>query len=332
MSDVHLSNPYSVLGVNPTDSLQTIEIAYRKLVKQTHPDTKGGSYDKFVEVNDAYTSIKKLMARSTHDSFQTREVEADYVQNSRGENIADGKVRTKHSGVQDYSSTIDISLREAVRGASLFVSIPITTMCEHCGGTGDVLGKSTLCYGCQGAGEVPKTSSSGSYYQVCNICQGTKKLVSNPCTWCKGSGDVAYARDINISIPAGSTTGTRICFPGAGIESKLGNGDLYISINVLPDTAITRKGLDLHTDIELPFTKMTLGGNAEVNMWDDKVVVPIEPGTPPNKVIRVRKKGSISTTGQVGDLVVHVRLQMPELPLTYKQRQAVKLLGSMLYK
>lgn len=66
-------NPYEVLGVKPGASQDEIKSAYRKLIKQYHPDQFGDNplknlaQDKMIEINEAYATLTK----SSNNSYSS---------------------------------------------------------------------------------------------------------------------------------------------------------------------------------------------------------------------------------------------------------------------
>jgi curved DNA-binding protein len=121
-------------------------------------------------------------------------------------------------------------------------------------------------------------------------------------------------RRVEVSIPPGARTGTRVRVPGAGPAAAGGQPtDLYLLLNVGEDPLYERHGDDLHTLVTIDAFKAMLGGEAEVHTMSGKVMLTIPPGTQPEQVFRVAGRGMprIKKAGQRGDLYIRVKVQVP---------------------
>ena len=72
--------------------------------------------------------------------------------------------------------------------------------------------------------------------RTCPECQGEGKVIKDPCPQCRGKGKIRRNRKVEIKVPAGVDTGSRLRMSGEGEAGELGGppGDLYIIINVKP--------------------------------------------------------------------------------------------------
>jgi molecular chaperone DnaJ len=149
----------------------------------------------------------------------------------------------------------------------------------------------------------------------CARCRGTGKIVKEPCHECKGQGRVRTSRKIDVKIPPGVDTGTRLRISGEGEGGVNGgpSGDLYILLEVAPDSRYQRDGADLHTRVDVAMPQASLGATVSVQTLDGAEKLDIPPGTQPGSVLRIKNRGmpNLRGTGH-GDLHIHVRVNVPK--------------------
>jgi molecular chaperone DnaJ len=159
----------------------------------------------------------------------------------------------------------------------------------------------------------------------CPMCLGRGQVPSKPCPTCKGSGEVRTKKRVNITVPPGTETGTRVRLAGQGGRGDDGGpaGDLIITFDVSPDRFFTREGLDVVAKVPLNIAQATLGSKVSVRtLGGKKVTIKIPPGTPPGKRFRVPGQG-VEKNGTKGDMIVEANVTVPE-KLTPEQEQMMK--------
>ena len=116
---------------------------------------------------------------------------------------------------------------------------------------------------------------------VCSECSGTGFIGNRECPACDGYGTVERVRSIEVTIPAGVDTGSKVRIAGQGGRGAAGgpNGDVYINVNVKPDSRFERNGSNLTTTIKIPLYTALLGGEALVPTPTGKVALTIPTGT-----------------------------------------------------
>jgi molecular chaperone DnaJ len=158
----------------------------------------------------------------------------------------------------------------------------------------------------------------------CPSCNGTGKIIREKCAECGGQGRVRAQHKVEVKIPPGVDTGTRLRISGEGEPGANGGqaGDLYLVVNVLEHKDFKREGGDLHTRLSVSFPQAALGCTLEVpTLYGGKESLDIPAGTQPGKVFTIRGEGVPRLRGPrgKGDLFVHVTVEVPE-KLTDRQR------------
>ena len=132
---------------------------------------------------------------------------------------------------------------------------------------------------------------------------------------------------LQVKIPAGIETGKSIRLAGKGMPGTGGGaaGDLFLKITVSEKTGWTRKGMDVYTDVEVPFTTAVFGGEALVHTLYGDVVCKIKAGTRSGTKIRLRGKGivSLKDSNVHGDQYAVVRIEVPS-DLSAEAKQKLK--------
>jgi len=352
---------YDVLGVSRSVGLDEIKKAYRKLALKYHPDRNKGNAEAeamFKEATEAYEVLRDDKKRKMYDQFGHAGVSGaaagqegfgrgaytDFSDIFSGtsfedifENLFSGmggfgfggstRGRTRVRRGADLRYNLEISLEDVYHGKEVKIQIPREEHCEKCGGVGSADGKLETCSICQGSGQVRRSSGFFSIASTCNHCGGEGQVVRNPCSSCKGTGLTMKKRMINIRIPAGIDSGTRLKVSGEGEAGPKGgpSGDLYVVIQVKKHPKFEREGMDLTTSIEIPVTTAILGGEVSVETIDGSSVrLKIPAGTQPDTTFRVRGKGlPYMGGGRYGDILVEAEIIIPK-SLNSKAKELVK--------
>lgn len=342
---------YDVLGVSKNASPEEIKKAYRQMAKKYHPDVNKedeNATEKFKEVAEAYEILgddqkKATYDRFGHDAFDPTKGGAGgfggFGEGAGGfGDIFDllfggaGGGQRRRTGPQrgsDREVRLDINFEDAVFGMEKDFEIQRVEKCAQCKGNGAEPGSPIkTCPQCQGAGQVRSSQSTpfGRFETVkpCSRCQGEGKIIEKPCTACKGSGQAKKKRTINVRIPAGIDTGSRLRMQGEGEAGVNGGpaGDLYITIVVKPHERFSRDGYTLICNIELDFVQAALGAEIDVPLLggaSHKLAIPA--GTQPGDVLTVKGKGIPHLHSQrSGELKVIVKIKIPT-KLTKKQKE-----------
>ena len=240
-----------------------------------------------------------------------------------------GGGRTRQRGPQrgeDVEATLEIPFRTAALGGTVPVQLEVTEECATCHGTGGAPGsKMQTCPECHGRGTVSFGQGGFAVNRPCPNCLGKGQVPTERCPTCNGAGDLRVRKTVQIKVPAGADTGTRVRLRGQGGKGTNGGpaGDIIITFSVQDDRFFRREGLDLIAHVPINIAQATLGSRVSVKTLDGKkVAIRIPPGTPNGKRFRVRGQG-IHREGAQGDLIVEADVTVPE-SLNPEQEKAMK--------
>src|SRR5918995_894442 len=232
-------DPYRTLGVDRKASDEEIKKAYRKLARQYHPDRNAGdksAEERFKEVQEAYSILSDPDKRKAYDS-------------------GGGRRPTRPERGRDLETEVHVSCDQAMEGAQVPVSVPLSAPCPTCRGTGAKPGTHpTVCSRCNGRGVEAESQGLFSISQPCSLCGGTGTEIKDPCPTCQGSGRTRQVKRYRVNIPAGVRDGSRVRLKGKGEAGPRGGpaGDLYAITRVGESPIFMRKGDNL--EVEVPIT------------------------------------------------------------------------------
>ena len=236
-----------------------------------------------------------------------------------------GRARGTEQG-QTVETTLEVPFRVAAQGGKVPIQLEVNEECPTCRGSGGAPGASVrVCPECSGRGVVSFGQGGFAVNRPCPMCMGRGQIPTERCPTCAGSGEVRTMKSLNITVPPGTDTGTKIRLKAQGGRGAGGGapGDLLITFQVLPDKFFRREGLDLIAAVPLNIAQATLGSKIRLNTLDGKrVSIRIPPGTPSGKRFRVRGQG-IAKDERRGDLIVETTIVVPET-LTEEQQRMMR--------
>ena len=346
---------YRVLGVAETATAKEITKAYRKLARDSHPDTHPGdaaAEDRFKEVSAAYDVLGDETKRKEYDEVRrlgpvggfgpggpgggpggtTFNVGADGLGDLLGQMFGRGRRgggASAAGGPQrgaDVEATLTLDFADAVHGLTTTLYLTTDAQCGTCNGSGAKPGTSPkVCSRCGGRGVVDDNQGFFSFSSPCQACAGRGVTIESPCPTCRGAGVEKRQREVQARIPAGVADGQKIRLKGRGAPGRNGGpaGDLIVECHVVAHARFGRDGDNLTVRVPVSFDQAALGGEIEVPTLDGSpVTLRIKAGTQPGSRHRVRGKGVV-TAKHHGDLIVTVDVQVPT-HLTAEQRSAVE--------
>jgi molecular chaperone DnaJ len=230
----------------------------------------------------------------------------------------------EHEPGGDLEYQIEIDFWDAVRGAVKKLTITRLDTCDTCHGTG-AIGTPQTCPVCHGAGTIQQAAGKMKFNVPCTRCGGTGKI-RKVCPTCSGEGRLRRTETIDVRIPAGVASGSRVRVPGKGNAGTMGAppGDLYLRVDVKPHTFFERRGDDLYTKVPVTVSEATLGAKVEVPTIDGRSLVRIPPATNSGKTLRLKEKGVPSArNGSRGDQYVEIQVIVPQ-PTDERVRNLMK--------
>ncbi len=290
---------YQALGVSRTAGADEIKKAYRKLALKYHPDRNPGdktAEDKFKDINEAYQVLSDPTKRQRYDQLGD-----SYSQWQRTGGTSDSFNWQEwfSQGQPGGGRRVDVRDFEDLFGSSFsdfFTSI----------------------FGGMGASTPRQRRRAAplNYEQPVSITlqeayKGTERSLK------------IDNRRYEVKIPGGAQSGTKVRIAGAGPTDQSGvKGDLYLVINVAPDSNYERKGADLYTETKIDLVTAVLGGQITVQTLNGSVSLTIPAGTQPGQTFRLTGRGMphLKDKQTHGDLYVRTRITIPK-QLSSKQRE-----------
>ena len=214
----------------------------------------------------------------------------------------------------DLEYVMDIDFWQAIRGTQTRLNITRYEICGTCHGSGGSGGGEVTCPQCKGAGTVSQMAGAMKFNLSCPKCGGTGKL-HNSCPTCGGDGRVTRTEQVDVRIPPGARTGSRLRVPGKGNAGTQGAppGDLYITTRVEEHPFFHREGDDIEIKLPVAVWEAALGAKIEAPSIDGKTQLKIPQGTKNGQKFRMREKGVLnSRTNQRGDQIVEVVVETPD--------------------
>jgi DnaJ-class molecular chaperone len=307
-------NFYDVLGVPRTASTKEIRAAYRKLARQHHPDVNPNdraAENKFKEVSAAYEVLGDEEKRKKYDKYGDRWEQADQIEEMRRRQSAGdwaangpGGFRFETSGAGDFGSIFENIFRRERGG-------PRAQRAPRRGQDVETPVEVSLEEAFHGTSRLLEFESA----EVCTTCAGTGEVAGAICHTCGGAGQVLRPRRLEVKVPAGVKTGSRVRIAGEGRPGSAGGppGDLFLVVTVKPHRRFERKGDDLYADVDVPLLDAVLGGEVEVPTLDGRVALRVKELTQNGTQVRLGGKGMprLPKPGERGDLFVRLRVNLP---------------------
>lgn len=302
---------YKILGIKDNDSSEAIKAAYRKLARKYHPDVAGNSNDailRFKEINEAYKILSNKVKKEEYDRmrrFYSYAKESSYTSKQTQNNTTNPQTKNfkKDSGFkfnwEDFISKKNransfhkTTTDEPKRGSDIHTEIEIS-----------------IFEAINGATKVINMLQT----QICPKCSGRKFVNNGICTHCNGKGELTSYKKFNVKIPAGIKDKSKIRLSGEGEYGKNGgkNGDLYITVNIKEPQNYKTEGLNILKTIPITPYEAVLGAVINIPTLKGAIPVKITPYTQNGQKIRLSGCGIVQNDN-VGDMIITVEIRVPD--------------------
>ena len=347
-----MSDHYKTLGVPRNASADEIKKAYRKLVRETHPDKHPddpAAEERFKQIAQANEVLSDPEKRKQYDllgeagmrgaapggGFDPRMFNQDGIDISDllggifGRGGRGGPRGPQPQRGHDLEASVTIAFRDSLNGARVSIGVEALAPCTVCHGSGAAPGTGpSTCPDCDGRGIRAQAQGFFSLSQPCLRCGGTGHVIEHPCLTCGGRGSTQRLRRYAVPIPAGIKDGARIRLRGKGEAGTHGAppGDLYVQVSVEPSPIFSRRGDDLVVDVPVLFSEAAAGATIEVPAPDgERVRLKLKAGTGDGVLLRARGRGAPKNgdSGKRGDLLARVHISVPS-KLSRAQKEALE--------
>jgi len=318
-------NYYETLGINRNATEKDVKQAFRRMARKYHPDVNPGNKDaeaRFKEMNEAFEVLSDKEKRQKYDQYGDQWQSAEQFARSRSgaeppygfqqsrsrtSPFADMDLNDLFGGLfggargrrprprrgQDIEHPIEVTLEEAFSGSERSISLETREPCPN--------------------------------------CQGTGLKQNAPCPNCQGSGSLPSVKRLQVKIPPGVKTGSRIRLAGKGGAGQAGatSGDLYLKVTVKPHTHFERRGDDLLTEVSVPLVVALLGGEITIPGLKGSLALRVPPETQNGRSFKLTRQGMPHLGKDTrGDLLARVKVVLPTR-LTEDEKQLIEKLAEM---
>lgn len=244
---------YGVLGLEKTATAAEIKKAYRKLALEHHPDRNQGpgaeaAAEKMRELNEAYSVLSDENKRASYDRFGLRDRSvgagpppdmAEFLERMgmrfSGFGFSGFGPPPHQTGPQqgaDVTGQLQVSLAEAILGATRVFEMTFNDYCPDCAGRGFT--RFDKCEECKGRGQVVWQQGNAQGIATCRACGGVGEFPLDPCSACVGKKTVPVSRRFEVGIPAGVYHGATLRLRGQGHTGLNGGppGDVLLRVRV----------------------------------------------------------------------------------------------------
>jgi len=332
---------YKILGVDRKATEKDIKSAYRKLARKHHPDVNPGdakAEGRFKDIGEAYEVLADKEKRQRYDTLGPnwqefagagaggRRASGTWPGAAGGNPFGHGTTGTPSGSPFGASNgNIEFDLGGMGGGEGGFSDFFEALFGGAGGRQATTSSRVRRSAPAQDLEETVSVSLAEAFtgterrFQIqsqepCPACQGIGLIKDGTCPSCAGSGFQPKLKTIEVKIPAGVRTGSRIRVKGeGGIGSDGSRGDLFVVAEVQPDARFQREEDDLSIDIPVDLTTALLGGDVSVPTPKGTTLslrIPAE--TPNGRVFRLRGVGMphLRGTGS-GDLLARVQVVLP---------------------
>jgi molecular chaperone DnaJ len=338
---------YEILGVERSASAEELKKNYRKIAMQCHPDKNPGdkkAEDRFKEAAEAYEVLSDQHKKEIYDQYGHEGLTntgfqgfsgfedvfshfSDIFEDAFGFGSSRGRSRTRSRAGADLRYDLNISFMDAAFGLTTTLDLEKLATCQDCQGSGAAPGTAPeACRTCQGRGQVIQSSGFFTISSTCPHCGGHGKIITKPCKRCHGQGKETVRKKVQLKIPAGVETGSRLRLRGEGEAGEHGGpqGDLYVFLTVQEHDFFHRSNDDIICRVPISFVQAALGATIEIPTLEEKEKLKVPKGTQTGRTFRLKGKGVPHLQGYGrGDQIIEIFVQTP-VDLNKKQEELLK--------
>lgn len=279
---------YKILGVDRNASDEEIKRTYRKLALKYHPDKNPDkdAADRFKEINEAYEVLGDPAKRAKFDQL--------------GASYKAWERMGGQPGGFDWS--------QWVGGAPGGVRVEVGDLGDLLGGFSDFFNAIFGDMPVSGRSTSRRTPGRGRDIEQNVQINLMEAYIGTTRTFMRDG------RRLEVKIPPGSKTGTKVRVSGQGQSGQRSSGDLYLVVTVEPDPRFERKGDDLYTDVNIGLYVTMLGGEVNVATPGGEVLLTIPPESQPGQQFRLKGRGmpNLNKPNKRGDLYVRLKVNLPK--------------------
>lgn len=338
-----MTDYYEILGVSKDATKDEIKSAFRKKARLLHPDVNKApdAEEKFKELGKAYETLSDDNKRATYDRYgedglknagfdtggpfasgfgDINDIFESFFGGFGGFGFGGGVDPNAPQRGDDLRYDIKLKFEEAVFGVNKEIKFDHLEICPDCKGTGAEAGtQKKTCPQCNGTGQVKTVTRTplGNFAQIttCPHCKGSGQVIEKPCKTCQGSGHVNKEKKVEIKIPAGVDTMSKIRVSGGGDCGINGgpNGDLFVVIHVEASKYYKRDGINVFTELEISPAQAVMGDVVTVKTLDGDKEIQIPAGAQHDNIVKIKGAGVpiISRPSQRGDHIVILKVKIP---------------------
>lgn len=337
---------YDILGIDRNAGDGDIKAAYRKKAMQFHPDRNPGdksAEEKFKEAAEAYEVLRDSQKRSIYDQYGHQGLEGsgfsgfggfEDIFSSFGDIFEDffgfgsgRRSQTRARRGADLRYDISLGFMEAAFGTETEITVEKLQACATCQGNGCEPGSQPeICNACGGSGQVSRSQGFFTVRTTCPTCRGAGQTIKTPCLQCHGRGQLVVKKKVQLKIPAGVDSGSRLRLNGEGEGGAFNGppGDLYVFVHVEPHEFFKRHNTDILCSVPISFVQAALGAHIKVPTLEGENDFEIPKGTQPGDIFRLQGKGIASLKNKVrGDQIIQIDVKTPT-NLNKKQVELLK--------
>ncbi len=335
---------YELLEISVTADESEIKKAYRRLAVKYHPDKNPGdktAEEKFKKIAQAYDVLSNPEKRKLYDQYGEDAVNGTGGRSGGGfsgnpfdifnqffgggggggfESFFGGGSRRRDPNApepgNDLRYALEIDFMDAVNGVTKKLEFMRQGQCEACHGSGCESGVRIPCKRCHGSGQIGVSQGFFTMMQDCPVCGGSGSVPEKPCKKCNAAGTVRVKRTVEVHIPPGVDTGSRLRVQGEGAPGLRGgrDGDLYVEITVNDHELFERHNDDIYCEVPISFTSAALGGEIDIPTIHGPMKFMVPPGTQNGDMQQISGKGmpSLRRRGSFGTHHIRFAVEVPK--------------------